>query len=329
MNNCLHKLLAVLTVLTLLTGCCAAAAEPSVPFIRMDRDNPDAWLEKLDNVRFVKDSLFAFRNVNQKYGIDPEYHPDTKGLDTLCISGSAQFSIPQFRTLADSLRSCAAGRTVYIIDLRQESHVLVNEGISLSWYGSHNWANAGMTAAEAETDEVTRFSGMIGSTVSAFARENDTPINETEILIRSVMTERKLVESEGFVYVRLPIQDHTWPTPEEIDYFILLVRDLDPDQIWPHFHCQAGKGRTGIMMMIYDMIRNPDVAMKDIVIRQTMLGGSYPLYTENSDSYKVPLYAEKVRMTPLFYAYVQEEHTGALERLAGRHRGGCNKNGVK
>ena len=110
MNNCLHKLLAVLTVLTLLTGCCAAAAEPSVPFIRMDRDNPDAWLEELDNVRFVKDSLFAFRNVNQKYGIDPEYHPDTKGLDTLCISGSAQFSIPQFRTLADSLRSCAAGR---------------------------------------------------------------------------------------------------------------------------------------------------------------------------------------------------------------------------
>lgn len=34
-----------------------------------------------------------------------------------------------------------------------------------------------MTAAEAETDEVTRFGGMIGSTVSAFARENDTPIN--------------------------------------------------------------------------------------------------------------------------------------------------------
>jgi len=309
------KICAFLLAALLCATACAAAAEPSVPFIRMDRDNPDAWLEKLDNVRFVKDSLFAFRNVNQKYGIDPEYHPDTKGLDTLCISGSAQFSIPQFRTLADSLRSCAAGRTVYIIDLRQESHVLVNEGISLSWYGSHNWANAGMTAAEAETDEVTRFGGMIGSTVSAFARENDTPINETEILIRSVMTERKLVESEGFVYVRLPIQDHTWPTPEEIDYFILLVRDLDPDQIWLHFHCQAGKGRTGIMMMIYDMIRNPDVAMKDIVIRQTMLGGSYPLYTENSDSYKVPLYAEKARMTPLFYAYVQEEHIGGFTVL--------------
>ena len=181
--------------------------------------------------------------------------------------------------------------------------------------GSHNWANAGMTSAEAEADEAACFGGMIGTTVSAFAREDDTPINETRINIRSVTTERELVEREGFVYVRLAIQDHTWPTPEEIDDFIRLVRDLDPDQVWLHFHCQAGKGRTGIMMMIYDMMRNPDVAMEDIAIRQTMLGGSYPLYTEDSDSYKVPHYAEKAWMTPLFYAYVQQAHAGGFSVL--------------
>lgn len=66
------------------------------------------------------------------------------------------------------------------------------------------------------------------------------------------------------------------------------------------------------MMMIYDMMRNPDVAMEDILIRQTMLGGNYPLYTEKSDSYKVPLYEEKARMTPLFYAYVQEAYADGL-----------------
>ncbi len=156
---------------------------------------------------------------------------------------------------------------------------------------------------------------MIGTTVSAFAREDDTPINETRINIRSVTTERELVEREGFVYARLAIQDHTWPTPEEIDDFILLVRGLYPDQVWLHFHCQAGKGRTGIMMMIYDMMRNPDLAMEDIAIRQTMLGGSYPLYTEDSDSYKAPLYAQKARMTPLFYAYVQQAHAGGFSVL--------------
>ena len=68
----------------------------------------------------------------------------------------------------------------------------------------------------------------------------------------------------------------------------------------------AGRGRTGIMMMIYDMMMNPDVPMMDIVVRQTMTGSGYALYTENSDSYKVPLYEEKARMTPLFYEYVRQ-----------------------
>jgi len=174
----------------LCVAACAAAVETSVPFIRLDRDSPDAWRGELNNVRFLKEDLFAFREAKAKYGIDPDYTPDTKELDTLCISGSAQFSTPQFQDLADRLRACAAGRTVYVIDLRQESHVLVNEGIPLSWYGSHNWANAGMTAAEAEADEAARFGGMIGTTVSAFAREDDTPIDEMRIHIRSVTTER-------------------------------------------------------------------------------------------------------------------------------------------
>ena len=61
-------------------------------------------------------------------------------------------------------------------------------------------------------------------------------------------------------------------------------------------------------MMIYDMIMNPQVPLEDIVVRQTMLGGSYPLYTEDSDNYKVPHYAMKATMTPLFYEYVQQQH---------------------
>ena len=36
---------------------------------------------------------------------------------------------------------------------------------------------------------------------------------------------------------------------------------------------------------------------------------------EDSDSYKVPHYAEKARMTPLFYAYVQQAHAGGFSVL--------------
>ena len=235
--------------------------------------------------------------------------PSEKGLDTLCISGSAQYSAPQFKALAASLRECAGDRTVYIFDLRQESHALVNEAIPLSWYDSHNWANEGMTLQAIEADESERFGAMIGSTIRAYARKDDTPIEPPmDIGVQSVMTERELVEGEGFEYIRLPLRDHSWPTAQTIDAFIAFVKGLDPDRSWLHFHCMAGMGRTGIMMVIYDMMMNPDVPMLDIAVRLAMLGGSYALYTEDSDSYKAPLYREKASMTPLFYEYVQQNH---------------------
>ena len=85
------------------------------------------------------------------------------------------------------------------------------------------------------------------------------------------------------------------------------MKSIDPEKAWLHFHCMAGRGRTGVMMMLYDMMRNPDVPMMDIVVRQAMTGSGYALYTEDSDSYKVPLYEEKAGMTPLFYEYVQQK----------------------
>ena len=295
-----------LSLICLCLACCVAEINP--PFLRIDRDDPEAWQGELDNVRLVKDGMYHLGKVKKKYGIEPDFVPSTKGLENLNISGSAQFSVPQFHKFADTLRDCAEGRTVYIIDLRQESHVLVNDGIALSWYDAHNWANKGKTLEEVEADEATRFGAMVGQTVTAYGREDDTAINELELTIEKFTTEKELVESEGFQYFRMPIQDHTWPEAEELDAFIGLVRSLDPDQAWLHFHCQAGAGRTGIMMTVYDMMRNPDVPMKDIIVRQTMLGGSYPLYTEDSDNYKAPLYRIKAQMIPLLYEYIQEQH---------------------
>lgn len=66
-------------------------------------------------------------------------------------------------------------------------------------------------------------------------------------------------------------------------------------------------------MTLYNMMMNPDVPMEDIVVRQTLLGGSYPLYTGDAGSYKAPHYEEKARMTPMFYAYVQDQHESNYE----------------
>jgi hypothetical protein len=112
----------------LLSMPCVAHCETTLPFIRIDMDNPHYWQGKLSNVRLIAGQLYAFQEVEADSGIDPDFMPVEKGLDTLCISGSAQFSAPQFRALASALRECAGDRTVYVFDLRQESHAFVNGG---------------------------------------------------------------------------------------------------------------------------------------------------------------------------------------------------------
>ena len=286
--------------------------QDGLPFIRLDRDDPDAWKGKLHNLRILTGNLYKHGKVKSKYNIDPDFVPSDSGLSSLNISGSAQFSEPQFRELAETLRGCAPGKCVVVVDLRQESHGL-SHGIPVSVYDLNNWANAGMSLEEIEKDEQECFGSLVGEVIRVYPGTDDGAAGTgIELSVEQFMTEKKLVENEGFGYYRLPIQDHTWPTAEQLDDFIAFVKELDqevgPDGIWLHFHCQAGKGRTGIMMMVYDMMRNPQLPMEDILVRQTMLGGNYPLYTEQSDSYKVPLYEEKARMMPLFYEYVQQQN---------------------
>ena len=73
------------------------------PFIRVDRDDAEAWSKDLANVRLVKEGLYSFVEASEKYGIN-DIVPNEEGLADLCISGSAQFSLPQFFRLAEDLK---------------------------------------------------------------------------------------------------------------------------------------------------------------------------------------------------------------------------------
>ena len=230
--------------------------------------------------------------------------PDEKGMDTLNISGSAEFSEDQFHELAAKLRGLAPGKDIYIVDCRIESHALLN-GISVSWYGDHNWANKGKSLEEAEKDEQERFGSLIGKKITAYSVSENAPDESEEILVDRWMTEKELVESEGFHYLRLPCQDHSWPYEEAIDTFIDLVQGIDTENTWMHFHCQAGKSRTGIFMAIYDMMKNPDVKFEDIMLRHAMTGSSYfPYVDESSDIADV--YAFRAKRIRQVYDYIQE-----------------------
>ncbi len=299
----MKRYIALLLLLALLCGCAFARAEAE-GFFRMDRDRREAWKGQIANLRLLTKGQYEFGKPRPRYHIDG-YTPSLEGLDRLNISGSAQFSEPQFHQLAKTLRKLAKGKQIYVIDLRQESHVFLN-GNPISWYEEHNWANAGLSLAQIRRDEAERFGALIGQTIDVYGVSHDSRSGHTKITVHSCVMEQTAVEDENFVYLRLPAPDLSWPPPELIDAFIEFVKGIDMKHSWLHFHCHAGTGRTGIFMMLYDKLKNPTVPMADIAIRHALTGSEYPLYSSGSNSFHGRLDAEKARMMPLLFQYVEE-----------------------
>ena len=241
-------------------------------FIRVDRDDVDAWKGELANVRFLQDER---------------------------MSGSAQFSEDQFYSLAEELKE--RSEEVWVIDCRLESHGLIN-GIAVSWCGADNAANFGKTVQEVEAEEEA-LSSLLGTTVTAYTAENDLPKDPMELTVEKWETERTLVEAEGLHYLRLACPDHSWPTAEVIDDFITFAADLEKDA-WLHFHCQAGSGRTGAFMTIYEMMQKPDVPVEEILQHQADTGSGN--LVERSAPEKSPAQKERCVLARAVYQYIRE-----------------------
>jgi len=293
----MKKILSILLLLAVLPYLLAVGyAEPEQPYYRIDRNDPDS---ELANLRLLTAGRYTLKPLSSRYGVDPDYTPSLEGMDSLHISGSVEFSEQQFRALAATLRECADGDPIYIVDLRQESHALVN-GTSVSLYASGNAANKGMSTAQVEADERQRFGSMPGTTLVAYSGRDNTP---RTIEVVSCMTERELVQNEGIGYLRLAATDHLWPDANLVDDFIDFVKGVDMNHVWLHFHCLAGLGRTGIFMCIYDMMKNPGVPLEDIVARQAMTGAEYLLQSSGN---ALSIEEDKSKMIRLAYQYIQE-----------------------
>ena len=254
------------------------------------------------NFRTMEDEFHA----PYKKDMDDSYVPTREGLERLCASGSGEFSESGLQSLLEAL----AERTqmeICIVDLREESHGFF-DGIAVSWYGEHDWGNVGLTQEEALADEAERIHGAAGQmTAVAHLGGEKNPLDEHEIFVEEAQTEKELVEGAGLRYKRIAATDHIWPSPAAVDEFVQFYKSL-PEDVWLHFHCQAGEGRTTEFLAMYDILKNPAVPLQDILYRQCLLGGSYVAHVEpeGSTSWKVPYYAEKAKHIALFYRYVQE-----------------------
>ena len=265
------KRLTALFLTVLLVLQCACGAKDGV-FIRVDRDDPEAWKGELANVRYLTEEG---------------------------MSGSAQFSETQFRELAAQLREKA--ETVWIVDCRLESHGLIN-GMAVSWCDENNAANARKSAEEIEKDEAS-LSRLKGKTVTAYTTENDQPKDSIRISVETWETERELAESEGFRNLRLACPDHCWPPAGVIDEFIRFAGGLE-ENAWLHFHCQAGSGRTGAFMTIYEMMKDPEASVEEILQHQADTGSGN--LVDRAKPEKSHAQKERCVLARAVYLYIRE-----------------------
>ena len=273
----------------------------------------------------------------------PPYNPSTEGLDTLNISGSQQYGRLQFMKLAaefEKLKTEKGINKVVIVDLRQEFHAFLNaaeesaaegetaeenaasfvNGSSVSYTNRGNAPNLGINEGDQlRTAEVEHFKGLLNQEIAVRMRSfggsrppsggspGSWPSIEERtaaITLESYSTEQELAEETGFDYLRIAATDRLWPQPECIDEFIEYVKTLDMDKSWLHFHCLAGHGRTATFMVIYDIMKNPEVGLKDIVYRQYMAGDSVENLLRNDN---------KAEMIRLVYQYIQENRDDNYE----------------
>ncbi len=223
-----------------------------------------------------------------------------RGLNKLKASGSGQFSEKTFIEMSYQLPTNL--NRLVVLDLRQESHGLVN-GTPISWTdGHHNYGNVNKTKKEIEADEQQRLQLAVQA-----GRILVNPVEEpAKLIVSNVKTEREFVESLGCTYIRLPVVDHNRPSDQALDQFIDIVNTLSNDQ-WVHFHCKAGKGRTTTFMTLLDIMQNAQyVSLEDILARQQLIGGIDLNETNKKTDERVRAAKERIEFIQQFYTYCKQ-----------------------
>src|SRR5213592_2208953 len=91
-----------------------------------------------------------FRTTNDPLNESKGETLATTGLSDLRASGSGEFTPKGLKLFLARTRG-----PVTVFDLRQETHIFVND-LPVSWYASRDWANVGRSQSAIEADEAAR-----------------------------------------------------------------------------------------------------------------------------------------------------------------------------
>lgn len=229
--------------------------------------------------------IYRFRTMQDP--ITSAEQVDLRGLREMRVSGG---SAPHFVDLEEKLRHVE--RPILVIDAKTESPGYIN-GHPTSFF-RYDLPNP-------RPKHIVRRLYYTGS------------IGERPDLIVPVPEEAK---KYGFDYTTVTIGSKFVAPDTEIDKIVALF-DSTPKETWMHIHCRNGDGRTSMLLVMLDIMRNaPIISVADIVKRQHLLGSKDLFDTvvwAIGGSYNKKQLDDRKQFVENFYTFICQRNMGGIQ----------------
>jgi len=188
------------------------------------------------------------------------------GIFNLKASASAQFNEEELKNIIEKYPH----DKITIVDLRLEYHGFIN-GIPMT-FRNHYPSSTTFDSSQEKNIliELVNNKQFATETLKYYSKfSNITEINYS-------LTEEQLSLNYHCSYQRFPLKDHHFPTPQQFASIVDFLNEIEKDPKQRiHVHCAAGRGRTAIFLVIYDIFKNHKFAtIEQIFTRQAKLGGA-------------------------------------------------------
>ncbi len=131
-----------------------------------------------------------------------------------------------------------------------------------------------------------------------------------------VISEAEEARKNGIDYQKVNIGSAYVSPDPEVDELIAFL-DSVPENAWLHFHCLRGRGRTTIMMTMYDIMKNaPQVSLHDIVRRQHLIGAEdlFNLEVWKTGTYDRNQLEQRKQFIEKFYQFIVQRKAGGIQK---------------
>jgi len=242
----------------------------------------------------IRYSTLLRLDTNAKTGL-----PSNFRITPLRASGSAQFSETQLPLMLQEIPH----EKVILVDLRGEPHFFLN-GDSVSWYTLTNGVNDGKSKEKIKEDDRNKWLALSEKNLAILYRKLEHKPHF--YFIKEVLLPENVATKHALEYVRFPVTDHKQPTDAVVNEFIQFYQNLS-ENVWLHFYCSAGKGRTTTFLAMLDMMQNiPQKTFDEIINAQEFYGGLNLLKHPDPQKWKYPYIVERSNFIRRFYQYCVE-----------------------